>query len=51
MRAHSSAISSAVRSWFHASRPKAYQFACANGCPVQFRSEPVFATPAIPVSF
>src|SRR6516164_5242080 len=46
---HSSAIDSADSDGSHASRPKAYQFACAKSCPVQFASRPVFATPTIPV--
>jgi len=46
---HSSAMASLVSDGFHASRPNAYQFAAANGWPVQLRSLPVLATPAMPV--
>ena len=43
---HSSAISSEEIAGFQARRPKAYQLACAKGCPHQFLSVPILATPA-----
>jgi hypothetical protein len=46
---HSSAICSAERLGSHARRPKAYQLAWAKSWPVQLVSEPVLATPAMPV--
>ena len=46
---HSFAICSDESRGFQARRPKAYQFACNRWCPVQLRSEPVFATPAMPL--
>ena len=49
IRIHSSAMSADVSAGFHARRPYAYQFAWLNCEPVQSRSVPMFATPAIPV--
>src|SRR4051794_13904144 len=49
MRSHSSAICSADKDGSHASRPYAYQFACAKWWPHQLRSDPVLATAAMPV--
>ena len=48
MRSHSSAMSAGASVWSHASRPNAYQFACANGWPHQLRASPVLATAAMP---
>src|SRR6478736_6687268 len=45
---HSSSTSSAVSVESHASRPNAYRFACASGCPVQNASSPTFDTAATP---
>ena len=42
-------MASASRAGSHASRPYAYQLACAKSWPVQFVSLPVLATPAMPV--
>src|SRR4028118_2115826 len=42
------AICSDDNLWSHANRPRVYQLDCPNGCPVQFISFPIFATPAIP---
>src|SRR4030042_3360396 len=47
---HSPAISEDERYGSQASLPKAYQFACPKGCPVQLVSFPTFETPAIAVS-
>ena len=50
IRIHSSAIAPAPSPGFQASRPNAYQLACAKSWPVQLASCPVLATPAMPVS-
>jgi hypothetical protein len=49
IRIHSSAIAPALSPGSQASRPKAYQLACAKSWPLQLTSRPVFATPAMPV--
>src|ERR1041385_532852 len=48
-RVHSSAIAAGDAAGSQASRPNAYQFAWLKCDPVQFRSVPVLATPAMPV--
>src|SRR2546426_5878209 len=48
MRIHSSAMAADDSMWSHASRPNAYQLAWLKSEPVQSRSVPTLATPAMP---
>src|SRR5678815_587842 len=50
MRTQSSAIARDEADGFQARRPKTYQLAWSKSEPLQLRSRPMFATPAMPVS-